>query len=60
MISIIGRIFGFAWFVWPFVFVYSLAWGIRDWVHDEKCSPWPLFVAGLSLTVIVGGIISFL
>ena len=59
MLMIVGRIFDFSWWLWPFVFVFSLAWGIREWVHDECCSPAPLFVAGLSLMILVGGLLSF-
>ena len=59
MITFLGQIFGVTWFIWSFVFVFSLAWGIRDWVHDESCSPWPLVISGIALDIIIAGIISF-
>ena len=57
--SVCTAIFGISWFVWPFVFVFSLAWGIPDWVHDETCSANPLLLAGLSLMIIIGGLLGY-
>ena len=48
-------IFNISWFVWPFIFVFSLAWGIRDWMKDDNCSAKPLLLAGASLMIILGG-----
>lgn len=50
-------IFDLSWFIWPFVFVFSPAWGIRDWMKDDCCSAKPLLVAGLSLMILVGGMV---
>lgn len=58
MWNVINFIFGISWPVWPFVFVFSLAWGIRDWIKDEYCSSKPLWLAGLALTILVAGLIS--
>lgn len=60
MMSACSVIFDVCWFVWPFVFVFSLAWGIRDWIQDENCSAKPLLVAGASLMVIVGGMVGMM
>lgn len=57
--SICTAIFGISWFVWPFVFVFSPAWGIRDRVHDETCSAKPLLLAGLSLMIIIGVLLGY-
>lgn len=51
MASVCTTVFSISWFVWPFVFVFSPAWGIRDWVYDETCSAKPLLLAGLSLMI---------
>lgn len=53
-------IFDLSWFVWRFVFVFSLAWGIRDWMKDDCCSAKPLLVAGASLMIIVGGMMGMM
>lgn len=59
MASVCATVFSISWFVWPFVFVISPAWGIRDWVHDETCSAKPLLLAGLSLMIIIGGLLGY-
>ena len=58
MWQVINFVFGWTWFIWPFVFVFSLAWGIVDWIKDECCSTKPLLLAGLSLTIMLAGILS--
>ena len=58
VLSVCSTIFSISWFVWPFVFVFSLAWGIRDWIQDECCSAKPLLLAGLALTIMLSGVIS--
>ena len=60
VLSACSVIFDLSWFIWPFVFVFSLAWGIRDWMKDECCSAKPLLVAGASLMIIVGGMIGMM
>ena len=60
MMSARSVIFDVCWFVWSFVFVFSLAWGIRDWIQDKNCSAKPLLVAGASLLVIVGGMVGMM
>ena len=60
MASVCATVFSISWFVWPFVFVFSPAWGIRDRVHDETCSAKPLLLlAGLSLMIIIGGLLGY-
>ena len=53
VLSVYSTIFDISWFVWPFVLVFSLAWGIRDWMKDDCCSAKLLLVAGASLMIIV-------
>ena len=57
LVSICYNIFCLSWFIWPFVFVFSPAWGIRDWMKEDCCSAKPLLVAGLSLMILVGGMV---
>lgn len=59
MASVCATVFSISWFVWPFVFVFSLAWGIRGRVHDETCSAKPLLLAGLSLMIIIDGLLGY-
>ncbi len=60
VLSVYSTIFDISWFVWPFVLVFSLAWGIRDWMKDDCCSAKLLLVAGASLMIIVGGMIGMM
>jgi hypothetical protein len=55
--QILSYVYSWTWFLWPFVFVFSLAWGIRDWVKDDSCSAVPLLVAGVALNILVAGIL---
>jgi hypothetical protein len=55
--QILYYIYSWTWFLWPFVFVFSLSWGIREWVKDDCCSAVPLLVAGVALNIIVAGIL---
>ena len=60
VMSACSVIFDLSWFIWPFVFVFSLAWGIRDWIQDENCSAKPLLLAGLALMIMLGGVMRLL
>lgn len=44
------------WFIWPFVFVYSLVHAITSLVKDDKASTRPTLVASISLFIILAGL----
>ncbi|RGX53321.1 hypothetical protein DWV16_17015 [Anaerotruncus sp. AF02-27] len=46
------------WFIWPFVFVFSLAVGIAEIVKDEKASGKSLIISAVSLLIILAGLLS--
>lgn len=52
--------FYWTWFVWPFVFVFSLVYAIASFVKDERASTIPVFIAGLSLLIMLSPIVSIL
>lgn len=52
----LGTLFYWTWFIWPFVFVFSLAYGIASFVKNEKASIIPILIAGFSLLIIVCGV----
>lgn len=54
----IGIFYYWTWFIWPFIFVLSLAFGISSIIKDEYASLKPLFVSGISLLIILAGIVS--
>lgn len=44
------------WFVWPFVFVFSLVYAISSLVKDDKASKKPALLASFSLFMMLAGI----
>ena len=52
----IGILYYWTWFVWPFVFVFSLGLGIADQVKNEKPSHKGLILAAVSLLIILAGL----
>ena len=54
----IAIVYYWTWFVWPFVFVFSLAAGIAEIVKDEKGSGKSLIISAVSLLIILAGLLS--
>lgn len=44
------------WFIWPFVFIFSLVYAIASLVKDDTASMKPILVASVSLLIILAGI----
>ena len=44
------------WFIWPFVFIFSLVYSITSLVKDDRASMKPVFLASLSFLIILAGI----
>ena len=49
----IGVFSFYLWFVWPFLFVFCLAYGIADLVRGTKKPPIKLVLAGIWLLLIL-------
>ncbi|MFJ7367921.1 hypothetical protein ACIQVU_00515 [Lysinibacillus sp. NPDC098008] len=52
----ISVLYYWTWFIWPFVFIFSLIYAINSVVKDEKTSIKPVIIASISLLVILAGI----
>lgn len=52
----IGIFYYWTWFIWAFVFVFSLVYAISSSVKDNKASTKPAIVASISLLIILAGI----
>ena len=52
----IGIFYYWTWFIWPFVFVFSLVYAIVSLVKDDRASLKPILVASISLFIILAGI----
>ncbi|RSL31509.1 hypothetical protein D7Z54_19920 [Salibacterium salarium] len=54
----IGIFYYWTWFIWPFVFVFSLVYAISSLVKDDTASMKPVIAASISLLIILAGITS--
>lgn len=54
----IGIFYYWTWFVWPFVFVFSLVDEISSRIKDEGKSPQSSIIAAISLLIILAGVVS--
>ncbi len=54
----IGIFYYWTWFIWPFVFVFSLVYAISSLVKDDKTSMKPAIGASISLLIILAGVTS--
>ncbi|QSX06675.1 hypothetical protein JYG23_04260 [Sedimentibacter sp. zth1] len=54
--EIIGNIYIVAWFVWPFVFVFSFVDGLVKSLKNGKLATKELVIASISMTVIIAGL----
>lgn len=55
VMKVIGLIYLWTWFIWPFIFVYSLVHAIKNLVKEENITT-NIFMASISLLVILCGI----
>ena len=52
----IAILYYWTWFIWPFIFIFSLVYAISSLVKDEEASMKPVLVASVSLLIILAGI----
>ncbi|WP_282019683.1 hypothetical protein [Planomicrobium okeanokoites] len=52
----IGIFYYWTWFIWLFVFVFSLVYTITALVKDDRASMKPALIASASLLIILAGI----
>lgn len=48
------------WFIWPFVFVFGLAFGIADLVKNENSKGKGLIWAGIALLIMTTAMIGYM
>jgi len=56
LMQVIGMFYYWTWFVWPFVFIFSLVYAITSLVENDTASKKPVIVASVSLLIILAGI----
>ena len=57
MMELLSYVYYGTWFVWPFVFVFGLAHGIRRVIETKKECNKALIVASVALMMILAGVI---
>ena len=55
LMEILGLIYYWTWFIWPFLFVFGLAHGIAELIKEDKGSG-NLGLAGFSLLMILASL----
>lgn len=55
VMKVIGIIYLWTWFIWPFIFIYSLVHAIKNLVKEEHITT-NIFIASISFLVIICGI----
>ncbi|MCC5910929.1 MAG: hypothetical protein JJT76_10885 [Clostridiaceae bacterium] len=52
----LGRFYFFTWFIWPFIFVFSLVSAIASIQKYENASAKSSIIASISLMIILAGV----
>lgn len=58
VLKAIAIFFYWTWFIWPFVFVFTMVYSITSHLKDETASMKPLIVASISLLIMLCGIVA--
>lgn len=58
LMKAIGIFYYWTWFIWPFVFIISFAFGLAEIIKDDKAPGKDILIAAVSLLIILAGIIS--
>lgn len=51
----VGILYYWTWPIWPFIFVFSFAFGLAEIIRDEQASGKNILIACISLLVILAG-----
>ena len=57
MMKVLAYIYYFTWFVWPFVLIFGLAYGIKELLQNQKAYNIGLMSASIALLLILAGIV---
>lgn len=58
IMKLLSVLYLWTWFVWPFVFVISIIYAIKELVKEEPAFMKPAIIASVSLLIILSGIAS--
>lgn len=57
LMKILAYIYYWTWFLWPFVFIFSFAVGIKEVVKDEEKQGGNLALAAVALLIMLAGLL---
>lgn len=55
LMEILAYIYYWTWFLWPFVFVFCLAYGIKETIQGENTNKIYLILTAVALMLILAG-----
>ncbi len=58
IMQVVANIFYATWFVWPFVFVFGLGYGIKSLLKTQGVCPVGLVLASIALLLMLVGLLS--
>ncbi len=58
IMKLLSILYMWTWFIWPFIFVISIIYAIKELVKDEPAFMKPAIIAAVSLLIILAGITS--
>ena len=56
MLNFLGILSWNTWFIWPFIFVFTLAAGIKETLKNTSEFNWLLLFSGFSLMMMLAGL----
>ena len=57
VMKVLAYLYYFTWFVWPFVLIFGLAYGIKELFHNENLYNKGLIAASIALLIILAGVV---
>ena len=58
IVKLLSVLYLWTWFIWPFVFVISIIYAIKELVQEEPAFMKPAIIASVALLIILSGIAS--
>lgn len=58
IMKLLSILYVWTWFVWPFIFVISIIYAIKELVKEDPAFMKPAIIASVSLLIILAGIAS--
>lgn len=57
VMKVLAYLYYCTWFIWPFVFIFGLAYGIKELLQNQKAYNIGLIAASIALLLILAGVV---